>query len=118
MALAAQPVSREAFKRIIDFIQSIAHGTVTLIVQDGRVLQLERNDKIRLDQLPKLLDSAEPFKLDQPQLERLYQRLNQELAGVLFGQVILHVKARTLVQIERVIKQRLTDLEGIYGDGI
>ena len=121
-------VSREALAIIVDFIQSISYGTVTLIVQDGRLLQIERTDKIRLDCLKKFDQSAgcpadkraQPARsaLGERQIERLRGRLTKELQDLAFGQVILIVKDKVLVQIERTEKQRLTGLEGIYGDGI
>jgi len=41
-------VSDENFSRLLDLIENIQYGTVTLIIQDGRVIQIDRNEKIRL----------------------------------------------------------------------
>jgi hypothetical protein len=35
-------------KRIISYINDIRYGSVTVIIQDGHVLQIEKNEKIRL----------------------------------------------------------------------
>lgn len=40
---------REQYLEITeDLIREMKYGTVTLIVQDGRVIQIEKTDKIRL----------------------------------------------------------------------
>jgi hypothetical protein len=128
MPIKPTSVSRDALAIIVDLIQSISHGTVTLIIQDGRLLQIERTDKIRLDSLKKpnpgnrSVDKAQKTahgtNLDERQIERLRSRLAEELKDLAFGQIILIIKDRLLVQIERTEKQRLAGLEGIYGDGI
>ena len=38
-----------ALRRIRDAIRSINHGTVTIFVQDGVVIQIDRTEKTRLD---------------------------------------------------------------------
>jgi hypothetical protein len=101
---------------VADLVNSINHGTITFIVQDGRLLQLERNDKIRLDALGKETIVSPP--LTPNQVERLQKRLQKELKNLQFGQVILQVKSGVIAQIERTEKQRYSGLEGIYGDGI
>lgn len=35
-------------KNIKEEIESIKYGTVTIVIQDGVVIQLEKNEKIRL----------------------------------------------------------------------
>jgi hypothetical protein len=35
-------------RRIMEALVSIRFGTVTLVVQDGRVIQLDKNEKVRL----------------------------------------------------------------------
>lgn len=34
---------------VCDALKSIRFGTVTLVVQDGRVIQVDKNEKIRLN---------------------------------------------------------------------
>jgi hypothetical protein len=36
--------------KIKDCLQAMRFGTVTLVVQDGKVIQIDRNEKIRLNQ--------------------------------------------------------------------
>nr|WP_239549071.1 YezD family protein [Scopulibacillus daqui] len=34
--------------RIKDMLKSMKFGSITLVVQDGKVIQLEKNEKVRL----------------------------------------------------------------------
>ncbi|OQM47311.1 hypothetical protein B6A27_01510 [Anoxybacillus sp. UARK-01] len=36
------------FTRIQEMLQSMKFGTITLVIQDGKVIQLEKNEKIRI----------------------------------------------------------------------
>lgn len=98
---------------ITELVGSVHHGTITLIVQDGCLVQIERNDKIRIDVIGRTSGSI----LSDTQAERLQNRLQTELDRLQFGQVVLTIKNGVIVQIERTEKQRF-GLEGIYGDGI
>ncbi|HEY5522493.1 MAG TPA: YezD family protein [Desulfuromonadaceae bacterium] len=40
--------SKELERMLRDALQSIRFGTVSLVVQDGRVIQVEKNEKIRI----------------------------------------------------------------------
>lgn len=107
-------LTQTAMKVIVESLRSVYHGTVALIIQDSRLLQIDRCDKIRLDSA----GLAKGLQLDTIQTERLRQQLQEKLKDLAFGQVALTVKGGILVQIERMEKQRYSSLEGIYGDGI
>jgi hypothetical protein len=49
--LAPDSTRREelALRAVRDAIRGIKHGTVTLLVQDGIVIQLDRTEKTRMD---------------------------------------------------------------------
>ncbi|WP_084279314.1 YezD family protein [Anoxybacteroides tepidamans] len=36
------------FAKLQEMLQSMKFGSITIIVQDGKVIQLERNEKIRI----------------------------------------------------------------------
>lgn len=38
----------EAIETIKSMVESVKFGTVTLIIQDGYIVQIEKNEKIRL----------------------------------------------------------------------
>lgn len=41
-------VTKEDLQKIKEFIEDIRFGSVSVIVQDGRIIQIEKNEKIRL----------------------------------------------------------------------
>jgi hypothetical protein len=41
-------ISEADLDRLIAYINEIRFGSVTVVIQDGRVLQIEKNEKIRL----------------------------------------------------------------------
>jgi len=41
-------ISQENLNRIFRYLKGIRFGTVTLIIQDGKVIQVEKTEKIRL----------------------------------------------------------------------
>lgn len=40
--------SRELERQLREALHAIRYGTVTLVIQDGHVIQIDRNEKIRL----------------------------------------------------------------------
>lgn len=45
------PWNMELERVLRESLQSIRFGTVTLVVQDGRVIQVDKNEKIRLNRV-------------------------------------------------------------------
>jgi len=45
------PWNRDLEKVVRDALKAIRFGTVTLVVQDGRVIQVDKNEKIRIDRV-------------------------------------------------------------------
>jgi len=41
--------NRELERLVRDALQSIRFGTVSIVVQDGRVIQVDKNEKIRIN---------------------------------------------------------------------
>ncbi|WP_185652413.1 YezD family protein [Clostridium sp. DJ247] len=41
-------ISKENLNKLIESLQLIKYGHVTLVIQDGVVVQLEKNEKMRL----------------------------------------------------------------------
>lgn len=42
-------VTKEELQKIKEFIETVRFGSVTVIVQDGKVIQIEKHEKLRLD---------------------------------------------------------------------
>jgi hypothetical protein len=43
-----EPISNEDLEKLLELLTTIRYGSVTLIVQDGKVVQIDRNEKMRL----------------------------------------------------------------------
>ena len=43
------PWNRDLEKVVKDALKSVRFGTITLVVQDGRVIQVDKNEKISID---------------------------------------------------------------------
>ncbi len=41
-------IQERDINKIIEFLETIQYGSVTVIVQDGKILQIEKNEKIRI----------------------------------------------------------------------
>jgi len=48
-APVAEPWSGELERQVRDALRVIRYGTVTLVIQDGRVIQIDKSEKIRLN---------------------------------------------------------------------
>ena len=48
MAVTPDPWNRDVEQVVREALGAIRFGTVTLVVQDGRVIQVDKNEKIRL----------------------------------------------------------------------
>ena len=50
MSSNSQDIWNKELERLVrDSLQSIRFGTVSLVVQDGRVIQVDKNEKIRIN---------------------------------------------------------------------
>lgn len=47
---ARHAISEEHLRRIQSLADSIRYGTITLVIQDGRLIQIDRSEKIRIPQ--------------------------------------------------------------------
>lgn len=41
-------ISDVNFNRLLDLIEDVQFGTITLVIQDSKVVQIDKNEKIRL----------------------------------------------------------------------
>ena len=44
----AEKLTEDSYKEIFDIVSSIKYGSVTIIIQDGKIIQIDKNEKIRL----------------------------------------------------------------------
>lgn len=107
------------WEKIYTSIRNITYGSITIIVQDGRVIQIEINEKIRFPFTDGNGNSngASP-KSGQKTATHIETEIKQSLVGLQYGQLIILIKDGKVTQIDRTEKKRLPHLEGINGEGI
>lgn len=44
----AQKKNTEDIDELIKIIHTVKHGSVTVIIQDGKIVQIEKNEKVRI----------------------------------------------------------------------
>jgi hypothetical protein len=108
---AADGLPQIVWEKIGSAIRNINYGSITIIVQDGRVIQIEINEKIRLETL--FTKSEAPQVMDNIKAE-----IKKTLDDLQYGQLVILIKGGKMTQIDRTEKKRLSQVEGIYGDGI
>jgi len=51
MAQSPEPWNKELERLVREALESIRFGTVSLVVQDGRVIQVDKSEKIRINRV-------------------------------------------------------------------
>jgi len=97
-------------------IKETAFGSLLLVVQDARVVQVERNEKFQFP-APRRAAAEMPRELSVSENNTL-SRIIGALSALDFGQVVVKIQEGRVVQIDRTEKFRLPELDGMYGDGI
>ncbi|WP_446899769.1 YezD family protein [Clostridium sp. LBM24168] len=41
-------ISQENLDKLLYMLETIKYGSITLVIQDGKVVQIEKNEKVRL----------------------------------------------------------------------
>jgi hypothetical protein len=41
-------ISEHDLRKIAEFIESIQYGSVSIVIQDGAIVQIEKNEKLRM----------------------------------------------------------------------
>lgn len=102
-------IPERVMQYILQALTSIQFGEVALIAQDGILVQIEKEEKVRLENLMQAM-TAEPQPLSNPQ--GLAKHIRQEFARLLFGRLVIVVKQGKVTQMERTEKQRFLGLDG------
>ena len=109
-------LSTEVGEMIKRLIKETAFGSILLVVQDSRVVQVERNEKFQFPAPRKNANSLSQGS--QAAAQKSLSGLSAALKGLQFGQVAVKIQESRIVQIDRTEKRRMQDLTGISGDGI
>lgn len=115
---------QEVLARIEKEIRAMTFGTVTLVLQDAHIIQMNKLEKIRFD-ADEGSKGAKPettevkFAPAQGQTSSSFRRrIIEAVGGLRYGEVVIVIQKGRIVQIERTEKRRFPLLEGLYGDGI
>lgn len=100
-----------AFDKIELLIKSTFHGSITAVVQDSCIIQIERNEMIRTSDLLNKLSA-----INKDGSPGVRSRLLESITGLKYGQIVVVIKNGAVVQIEKTEKSRLTGWQGQYGE--
>lgn len=105
-------ISEEVLGLIEQAIKDINFGSITLVLQDSRIIQLEKLEKIRIGEPPAKAAGKIAAQTG------LRARILQSVSGMEYGKVAIQIQAGQIMQVERTEKYRVGKLTGLHGDGI
>jgi hypothetical protein len=112
--LSTANISDNILRFIENAIISNNLGTVTMVAQDGILVQVATTEKIPVDDSE--LELAPPTaKACDP---RMRGKIYQALLGLQFGQVTIFVDKGRITRVERDERIRWRQTHGLDGDGI
>ena len=97
-------------------VKEIVFGSLIFVVQDYKIIQIERNEKYQFPIAVK--KKSVPMDLSPIAYSDPLQGIQSALSDLQFGQVVLKIQDGVVVQVERTEKRRFTNLTGLSGDGI
>lgn len=107
-----------ALNLIDQAIAEIQFGSITVIIQDGYIIQLEKNEKIRLDAANLNWQQEKKKPAAKKEKAGLNARILHAVKELQYGQIVILIKEGAAVQLERTDKQRFSNMQGLYGEGI
>ena len=115
--MAMEPAGRLAPGEIPDAVMAyilrslpeIRYGELILVAQDERLVQVERQEKLRLADWPPCRAAA---LRTASRGDCLARHIRQSFAHLAYGQLEIIVRAGAAVQLERTERQRFTGLDG------
>ncbi|WP_196600253.1 YezD family protein [Pectinatus frisingensis] len=115
--LAKHPkIDSAAMKLIVTLLKAVFHGEITLIVQNSCLIQVERNEKIRLSDIKKFQTYTQKSAIIN--YDPVCQKIQQEFYNLEYGNIVIIIKAGRVVQVERTEKYRFQGFTGMDGEGI
>lgn len=109
-------ISKHLMDQIVDVLKTTFHGNVTLVTQNFRLVQIERNEKIRpCDMVTRDQKLNVEKKSDYMQIGK---KIQKEFGDLEYGQIVIVIKEGKIIQIERTEKHRFQEFTGLDGEGI
>jgi len=109
-----QPLSSQVFEILEGFLCTVQYGQLILVVQDGRVVKIEKIEKYIISAKSR----EKRVTADKSQKHIFQTRILTELQSIEYGQLVIRLENGKVEQIEKTEKRRINELEGLYGDGI
>lgn len=107
--IAAGEIPAEVMAEILNVLHRIRFGELILVAQDGILVQIEWNEKIRLENFGA---HQETGAWDARKRQYIADHVRQEFARLTYGRLVIVVKRGSVIQMERTEKQRFTGLDG------
>jgi hypothetical protein len=89
----------------LDLIQQTCSGEIALVIQDSRLIQLERNERIVLCQ-------GQGICRKPPDWKGIEQQIRSSLGNLQYGKLVVVIKKHEIVRIERTEKKLIRKAEG------
>ena len=109
-------ISSQIIELLVFSLNTVQYGFLILTVQDGYVIRMEKTEKFIFSSKNK---PAGYIKRDtSPGKHALQNKILDELQEVQYGQLIIRLEDGKVEQIEKTIRRRINEVEGVNGDGI
>lgn len=109
LKLSSGEIPLEVMDYLIEQMQKISFGEVVLVAQDGVLVQIESQEKLRLANWGQHLEQQ--LWTDKQQ-KHIVKHLQQEFNHLAYGKLVIVIKNGNVIQMERTEKQRFTGLDG------
>ena len=97
----------EVLKFVADELQKISNGEIIFIAQDGYLIQVEIHQRRRISDW-----QEENLPREDKSFSVLEKNIRQEFSKLDYGQLSIRIQKGRIIQIERVVRQRFTGLDG------
>lgn len=105
--ISSGKIPAEVLKFVFEELNKISNGEIVFIAQDGCLMQVEIHQRRRI------ADWNEEFlPRNEKNFATLEKNLQQEFSKLDYGQLSIKIQKNRVTQIERVVRQRFTGLDG------
>ena len=104
---SAGKIPDEVLKFVFDELQKISNGEIIFIAQDGYLMQVEVRQRRRVADW-----QEENLPRDEKTFSALEKNIRQEFSTLDYGQLSIKIQKGRVTQIERLLRQRFTGLDG------
>ena len=107
--LVSGKIPAAVMENILTTLQRLNFGEVVLVAQNGVLMQIEWNEKLRIDSWGEHLSKT---NWETKTVDYVAKHIMQEFSHLQFGKLVIVVKKGSVIQMERTEKQRFTGLDG------